>query len=99
MRLPHPVFGEAAEVLEMISRTPEDRALYEARLKLQRDEQSRLEAAEARGVARGVLIGKIQTLQSVLNEREQPSEELSKLNDDELNALLVSLQKRLSFRD
>ena len=97
-RLPHPVFISAAKVLEMISRTPDDRALYEARLKLQRDEQSRLEAAEARGEARGVLIGKIQTLQNVLNDQEQSCEELTKLSDDNLIRLLSSLQKRLRSR-
>ena len=52
-RLPDPIFAEAAGVLEMIARTPEERDLYEARLKLQRDEQSRIEAAEARGEAKG----------------------------------------------
>jgi predicted transposase/invertase (TIGR01784 family) len=105
-RLPHPVFFEAAKVLEMISRTPEDRALYEARLKLQRDEQSRLEAAEARGEARGraegraqgELIGKIQLLQGILNEPEQSSDELTTLSDEKLNTLLASLQKRLRSR-
>lgn len=97
-RLPHPVFTEAAQVMEMISRTPEDRALYEARLKLQRDEQSRLEAAEARGEARGVLIGKIQTLQNVLNEPEQSSDELTTLSEENLNSLLASLQTRLRSR-
>jgi len=101
-RLPHPVFTEAAKVLEMISRTPEDRALYEARLKLQRDEQSRLEAAEARGRAegraQGELIGKIQLLQGILNEPEQSSDELMTLSEEELNTLLTSLQKRLRSR-
>lgn len=97
-RLPDPVFAEAAKVLEMISRTPDDRALYEARLKLQRDEQSRLQAAEARGEARGVLIGKIQTLQSILNEPEQSSSELSTLDQEQLSTLLRSLQERMRSR-
>ena len=39
-------FAEAAEVLEMISKTPEERMLYNARLKFQMDEAARLEQAQ-----------------------------------------------------
>ena len=38
-------FAEAAEVLEMISKTPEERMQYNARLKFQMDEAARLEQA------------------------------------------------------
>ena len=37
----------------MIAKNPEERRYYESRLKMQRDEQARLEAAEERGEARG----------------------------------------------
>lgn len=101
-RLVDPVFTEAARVLEMISRTPDDRALYEARLKLQRDEQSRLEAAEARskalGEVLGVLAGKIQTLQGILDEPEQSTAELTAMSEEALESLLASLQERLRSR-
>ncbi|TWU00946.1 Rpn family recombination-promoting nuclease/putative transposase [Stieleria varia] len=109
-RLVDPVFTEAARVLEMISRSPDDRALYEARLKLQRDEQSRLEAAEARGKeigteigkeigeARGRIQGKIQLLQGLLNEPESPADLLSTMSDEALTQLQASLQERLRSR-
>ena len=113
-RLVDPVFTKAAKVLEMISRSPEDRELYESRLKLQRDEQSRLDAAEARGKAlgeeigeargeargraQGALIGKIQLLQGILNDPEQPIDELTTMSDEELKLLVESLQKRLRSR-
>ena len=38
---PDEEFGEAAEVLEMISRSPEEHRVYDMRLKFQRDEASR----------------------------------------------------------
>ncbi|MEM9828892.1 MAG: PD-(D/E)XK nuclease family transposase [Planctomycetota bacterium] len=78
-------FTEAAKLLEMISQTPDIRAIYQARLKLQRDELSRLEAAEARGEARGILRGKIQMLQSMLGEPESTIEELAKLGTEDLS--------------
>ena len=49
-----PRFAEAAGVLEMIARSPKERELYEARLKMQRDEQSRLNAAKDQGHAEGL---------------------------------------------
>ena len=53
-RLGEDAFAEAAGVLEMIAKSPRDRELYEARLKLQRDEQSRLDAARDQSRAEGV---------------------------------------------
>ena len=46
-------FSEAAGVLEMISKNPEQRQLYDARLKFQRDEAARLEAARIEGIEKG----------------------------------------------
>jgi predicted transposase/invertase (TIGR01784 family) len=58
---PDQEFSEAAGVLEMISKTPEQLMAYNARLKFQRDEAARIEQAalegEARGEARGREIG------------------------------------------
>ena len=45
-RLSDQAFAEAAGVLEMIARSPRERELYEARLKMQRDEQARIDAAK-----------------------------------------------------
>ncbi|MFM7038780.1 MAG: PD-(D/E)XK nuclease family transposase, partial [Planctomycetaceae bacterium] len=63
--LPDKEFTEAAKVLDMIAKTPEQLQEYNARLKAQRDEEARiifgrqqgLEIGEARGEARGIEIG------------------------------------------
>ncbi len=44
---------EAAGVLEMIAQTPEQRLLYNARLKLRRDEESRPRGARQEGIPEG----------------------------------------------
>jgi hypothetical protein len=54
---PDQEFSEAAGVLEMISKTPEQLMAYNARLKFQRDEAARMEQASLEGEARGVEIG------------------------------------------
>ena len=43
---PDEEFGEAAEVLEMISRSPEEHHVYDMRLKFLRDEATRLAATQ-----------------------------------------------------
>lgn len=48
-----PEFREAVGVLEMISKTPEERQFYEARLKFLRDEEARLIAARREGHEEG----------------------------------------------
>jgi predicted transposase/invertase (TIGR01784 family) len=59
-RLGEEVFAEASGVLEMIAKTPRERELYEARLKLQRDEHGRLQAAEDQGRAEGRVEGRVE---------------------------------------
>ena len=62
---PDEEFAEAAGVLQMISQSPEQLMLYNARLKFQRDAEARLQKAredgiregEARGEARGRMVG------------------------------------------
>jgi flagellar biosynthesis/type III secretory pathway protein FliH len=61
-RLGDPIFAEAIGVLEMIAKTPRDRQLYEARVKMQRDEKARLEAAILEGLRRGRAEGRTQGL-------------------------------------
>jgi hypothetical protein len=60
-RLASPVFVEAIGVLEMVSKTPEQRRYYQARLKWELDENSRRfaeaaarEESKARGMAEGL---------------------------------------------
>ena len=80
-RLPDPVFTEATGVLEMIARNPEERRLYNERLKMERDERARnLQAREEgrqegrqegelkglqKGRQEGTMIGRIQVLQEL----------------------------------
>ena len=101
-RLADPVFAEAAGVLEMIARSPQERDFYEARLKVQRDEQARLEAAEergeARGEARGQLVGRIQLLQQLVGTAESSLEALRDQSLDELVAIERELQQQLRDR-
>lgn len=106
-RYPDPIFVKAAEVLEMISRTPYERELYEARLKLERDEQGRLDRARAEGREEGreegerfgALMGKIQTLQQLLNVDVSPSDELKVQSEQALTQLAETLQTQLRNRD
>jgi predicted transposase/invertase (TIGR01784 family) len=48
-----PPYQEAIGVLDMISRNPEDRQFYDARLKFLRDQQSQLDAAMQEGMNKG----------------------------------------------
>ncbi len=101
--LVEPAYVEAAEVLEMISRSPEDRQFYESRLKFLHDEEARLIAARAEGREegreQGTTIGKIQLLQQLLGDQEQTSSELAGLDEDALSSLLAALQERLRSRN
>jgi len=92
-------FSEAAEVLEMISRSPEDRQFYEARMKFLHDEEARLIAAREEGREEGALAGKIQMLQQLLGDHEQGISELGILSEPELESLLGELQQRLRSRE
>ena len=105
-RLVDDAYREAAGVLEMISKSPEDRQFYEARLKFLHDEQARLIAAREEGRAEGreegreegTLVGKIQLLQQLLGEEEASTSELLQRTSVELNRLFLELQERLRTR-
>jgi len=106
-RLVDEAYREAVGVLEMISRSPEDRQFYEARLKFLHDEQARLIAAKeegraegreegrAEGWAEGTLVGKIQLLQQLLGDEEASISDLLQRSSVELHTLLLELQERL----
>jgi predicted transposase/invertase (TIGR01784 family) len=106
-RLGEEVFAEASGVLEMIAKTPRERELYEARLKLQRDEHARLQAAEDQGRAEGRAAGLAEGLQ--VGERAGSIRLLERLmqlpisEDLETRSLeeLASLERELErkFRD
>ena len=91
-------FREAAGVLEMISKSPEDRQFYEARMKFLHDEEARLIAAREEGREEGSLAGNIQLLQQLLGDEEIGTDELVQRGSDELSKLLSELQSRLRSR-
>ena len=107
---PDEEIAEAAGVLEMISRTPEQLMLYNARLKFQRDAEGRLQKAredgiregEARGRQEGrqegFLAGRIVLLQELLGIRPSTAEELVGYNDTQLHDLAEQLQHQLRSR-
>ena len=100
-----PEFVEAAGVLEMIARTPRERELYEARLKMERDTAAQLEYATAIGVRKGreegrvqgEFVGRIRLLQQMLGQPESSSSELAGLSIEQLSELENRL--RSQFRE
>ncbi|RLT20703.1 MAG: Rpn family recombination-promoting nuclease/putative transposase [Planctomycetota bacterium] len=111
---PDEEMAEAAGVLEMISQTPEQLMLYNARLKFQRDEEGRLELArqegeargrqkgeeigEARGEARGLKLGRITLLQELLGIRPSTVEDFAGYDEAQLNDIAEQLQQQLRSR-
>jgi predicted transposase/invertase (TIGR01784 family) len=112
---PEPEFVEAAGVLEMINKTPEQLHEYRSRLKLQLDETARLEYArdegrqegEATGLQKGrqegrqegEILGRIAILQELLGFSQPTREELSGYDLSQLMALAKQLQQQLSHRN
>ena len=86
----------------MISQTPEQLMLYNARLKFQRDEEARLQDAiqvgEARGAARGLKVGRITLLQELLGIRLSTVEEFAGYDEGQLTHIADQLQQQLRTR-
>ncbi len=86
----------------MISHIPQERELYEARLKLERDEVARLLGAREEGREEGERIGKligvVQTLQQLLGIAVSPSDKLRAQSEENLSLLAETLQSRLRDR-
>ena len=108
-RLPDPVFAEATGVLQMIARNPEERQLYDDRLKAERDEWARTEQAKLEGRAEGRVEGRVEgriegqarlvaVLQGLVGDPVQTTEELAGRGWDELRQLESELQQRLRDR-
>ena len=100
------VFREAGGVLETISRTPEQRRHYEARLKFERDEAARLEQARNEGIElgiekgkeRGSLLGQISILQELLTITTPTAAELSNFDLNRLSEIREQLHEQLKNR-
>lgn len=107
---PDEEIAEAAGVLKMISQTPENRYLYEARLKAQRDEESRMrkalqdglekgrEEGRSEGLQEGVRAGRILLLQQILGLPESTLEQLAACDSAWLSELEEKLQQQLRLR-
>jgi hypothetical protein len=93
-RLPDPVFERAVGVLEMISRTPDQRRHYDARLKWELDENTRIQTA----FEEGELFGKMRMLQNLLSLPVSTDKELQLKTRTELETLATELQAQLRKR-
>ena len=75
-RLPDPIFQRAVGVLEMISRTPDQRRHYDARLKWELDENTRIQIAFEEGEIKGREEGELKgRAEGELKGREEGREE------------------------
>ena len=100
-------FIEAAGVLEMIAQSPQERARYEARLKFERDQAWRINAATEKGIEKGMekgiergeYSGQIRLLQRLLGLPESPSSDLAALDIPGLQDLVNQLQTQFGNRN
>lgn len=72
--------------------------LYNARMKFQRDEASKLLYDQREGVAQGEQIGTIHTLQQILGLPETPSDELASMSVESREAVAEDLKIQLRKR-
>jgi hypothetical protein len=86
----------------MISRTPDQRRHYDARLKWELDENTRIQIAfeegEIKGREEGELFGKVRMLQHLLSLPQLTDEELHPRSRTELETLVTELQAQLRKR-
>jgi hypothetical protein len=95
--LPDPVFAEATGVLEMIARNPEERQLYEVRLKAERDEWARIAQAELE-VRLEERVRTIKVLRDIVGDTSPSDAALSNCYLDELASIEAGLQRCLRER-
>ncbi len=105
-RLPAPLqtatIHKAMEELRMLAQNDLEREKYEARLKYQRDEASRLHGArqqgEQSGVELGVLMGRVQSYEEVLKVELTPAVLLRAMPLEQLRELADRLKTQLAGR-
>jgi flagellar biosynthesis/type III secretory pathway protein FliH len=102
--------AEAGGVLDMISKTEEERYRYEMRTKALRDYVSGIESAlqegrekglqegHEKGLEAGQWLGRIQTLQELLGEVVSTPDEVKAWDDERLQRTAELLQARLRER-
>lgn len=98
-----PEIHRAMEELTVLSQNDVERERYEARLKLHRDELSRLHSAHReglelgieQGIEKGKWIGMIQTYQRLLKRPLSSEEQLRSSSADELQQLAQQLEQEL----
>jgi hypothetical protein len=78
----------------MISRTPDQRRHYDARLKWELDENTRIQTA----FEEGELFGKIRMLQNLLSLPQSTDDVLHSKSRTELESLVTELQAQLRKR-
>ena len=110
--LPDEVFSEAASVLDVVAKTPEQRRRYEARLKFQRDEAARAitsEEAREQGRLEGIDEGIEKGIEKGIERGELFGriktlqglvgvEELSEYSNEQLRTLSEQLRDQLRNR-
>jgi len=100
-QLPDPVFERAAGVLEMISRTPNQRRHYDARLRWEFDENTRIQTAFEEGEAKGearVRVELIRTLEELLQMQVSSDAELQSKSLEELQERAQFLREMIRKR-
>ena len=82
----------------MIARNPDERRLYNERLKLERDERARNLQAREEGRQEGELVGRVKLLKSLNGDAPATTDELLRLGTEQLIVLERELQQRLRER-
>ncbi|MEZ6126879.1 MAG: hypothetical protein R3C49_27495 [Planctomycetaceae bacterium] len=86
----------------MISKTPEERQFYEARMKFLNDAEARMIAARMEGISEGrelgELLGQIRVYRQLLGIPESTFADVQQLNAAELKQMVVELQQQLRER-
>lgn len=82
----------------MIAKNPDERRLYNERLKVERDERARNLQAREEGRQEGELVGRVKLLQDLNGDAPATTEELLRLGAEQLMVLERELQQRLRER-
>ena len=99
---PDTAIQQATQSLTTIKSKTDEKAMYDSREKAIRDYQWRIDVAreegEAKGEAKGILIGRINTLESILNLPETDEDLLRKMPLEDLKLKLAELQQAIQDR-